>query len=292
MIKSMTGYGCCEIQKPEYKLSIEIKAVNHRYCDLSIKLPKKFNAFEQQIRTVMKEYAQRGKIDVFIGYEEYADSNAKIVYHANIAKEYMQAIREAQTQFGLESEITPERLIRFPEVVSMEEENMDLTEVYPVLEEALRGAAGQFTQARQKEGQHLKEDLLGKLEQIERSVTMVEERSPAMLQEYRRKITEKVQELLGDTKVDDSVLATELAVFADKVCVDEETVRLRSHIKNMRDTFALDEPVGRKLDFIAQEMNREANTILSKANDRELSNTAIDLKTEIEKVREQIQNIE
>ncbi len=288
----MTGYGCCEIQKPEYKLSIEIKAVNHRYCDLSIKLPKKFNAFEQQIRTVMKEYAQRGKIDVFIGYEEYADSNAKIVYHANIAKEYMQAIREAQTQFGLESEITPERLIRFPEVVSMEEENMDLTEVYPVLEEALRGAAGQFTQARQKEGQHLKEDLLGKLEQIERSVTMVEERSPAMLQEYRRKITEKVQELLGDTKVDDSVLATELAVFADKVCVDEETVRLRSHIKNMRDTFALDEPVGRKLDFIAQEMNREANTILSKANDRELSNTAIDLKTEIEKVREQIQNIE
>lgn len=288
----MTGYGCCEIQKPEYKLSIEIKAVNHRYCDLSIKLPKKFNAFEQQIRTVMKEYAKRGKIDVFIGYEEYADSNAKIVYHANIAKEYMQAIREAQTQFGLESEITPERLIRFPEVVSMEEENMDLTEVYPVLEEALRGAAGQFTQARQKEGQHLKEDLLGKLEQIERSVTMVEERSPAMLQEYRRKITEKVQELLGDTKVDDSVLATELAVFADKVCVDEETVRLRSHIKNMRDTFALDEPVGRKLDFIAQEMNREANTILSKANDRELSNTAIDLKTEIEKVREQIQNIE
>jgi uncharacterized protein (TIGR00255 family) len=177
-------------------------------------------------------------------------------------------------------------------VTNLEEADTDEAVLYPVLEENLRLAAGNFAQERCKEGEHLKNDLLDKLNYIEGMVADVERRSPKMLEEYRQKITAKVEELLGEKNIDDRVLATELAVFADKVCVDEETVRLRAHIQNMRDTLTLAEAVGRKLDFIAQEMNREANTILSKANDRQLSNIAIDLKTEIEKVREQIQNIE
>lgn len=292
MIKSMTGFGRYESVTQEYKLAVEMKAVNHRYCDIGIKLPKKLNAFESNVRTIIKEYAARGKIDIYITYEEYAGQKTKINYHESVARGYMDAIRKASEEFGMEPSITAASLIRFPEVVSLEEENIDDSVLYPVLEDTLRKAAEKFTQAREKEGEHLKKDLLEKLDLIENLVAAVEERSPQMLQEYRQKITDKVTELLGDTKVDESILATEITVYADKVCVDEETVRLRSHIKNMRDTLSLDESIGRKLDFIAQEMNREANTVLSKANDRELSNTAIDLKTEIEKVREQIQNIE
>lgn len=292
MIKSMTGFGRQETVSQDYKLTVEIKAVNHRYCDISIKMPKKFNAFENSIRTILKEYASRGKIDVYINYEDYAGQKAKVTYHESVAKGYMEAMKKAAGEFGIEQAITASSLIRFPEVISLEEENLDESLFYPVLEETFRQAAKQFCQAREKEGAHLKQDLLDKLLFIEGLVAKVEARSPQMLQEYRQKITDKVTELLGENKVDDRVLATEITVFADKVCVDEETVRLRSHIKNMRDTLSLDEAVGRKLDFIAQEMNREANTILSKANDRELSNIAIDLKTEIEKVREQIQNIE
>lgn len=292
MIKSMTGFGRCESVTKEYKLSVEIKAVNHRYCDIGIKLPKKFNAYENNIRSILKEYVSRGKIDVYIGYEEYAGENTKVCYHASVAREYMNAIREAAEEFTIEPMISAASLVRFPEVISLEEEDMDESKLYPVLEETLKKAAQSFAEAREKEGAHLKEDLMDKLAYIETLVSGVEERSPQMLREYRQKITDKVTELLGDTKLDESLLATEITIFADKVCVDEETVRLRSHIKNMRDTLELDESIGRKLDFIAQEMNREANTILSKANDCDLSNTAIDLKTEIEKVREQIQNIE
>ncbi len=292
MIKSMTGFGRSEVVTPDYKIAVEMKAVNHRYCDLGIKLPKKFNAFENNIRSIVKEYASRGKIDIYISYEDYTDRKAKVTYHESVAQGYMDAMEQAANAFGIEKAITASSLIRFPEVISLEEEDMDETVLFPALEETLRKAAQNFSEARATEGQNLKKDLLAKLDYIEELVGKVEERSPEMLKEYRQKITDKVAELLGDTKLDESILATEIAVFADKVCVDEETVRLRSHIKNMRETLELEEAIGRKLDFIAQEMNREANTTLSKANDRELSNIAIDLKTEIEKVREQIQNIE
>lgn len=292
MIKSMTGFGRSEVVTPEYKIAVEMKAVNHRYCDMGIKLPKKFNAFENNIRTIMKEYVSRGKIDIYISYEDYADRKAKVAYHESVAQGYMDAMAQAAKTFGIEKAITASSLIRFPEVISLEEEDMDETVLFPALEKTLREAACNFSDARTTEGQNLKKDLLAKLDYIEELVGKVEQRSPEMLKEYRQKITDKVTELLGDTKLDESILATEIAVFADKVCVDEETVRLRSHIKNMRETLELDESIGRKLDFIAQEMNREANTTLSKANDMELSNIAIDLKTEIEKVREQIQNIE
>ena len=292
MIKSMTGFGRYETITEDYQISVEIKSVNHRYCDMNIKLPKKFNEIESNLRNAMKSYASRGKIDVYVGYEDYAQAGTHVHYHEQLAGEYMQATQRASEDFGLSSGMTASALIRFPEVVSIEEETDDLQDVFPVVIETLQKAGEQFAAAREREGGSLHEDICNKLQYLLELVAQVEQRSPEILSEYRKKLTDKVQELLGDRKLDDSVLATELIVYADKVCVDEETVRLRSHIESMQETLEQSDAIGRKLDFIAQEMNREANTILSKANDKELSAVAINLKTEIEKIREQIQNIE
>ena len=292
MVRSMTGFGRCEIAASEYKITVEIKSVNHRYCDISVKLPKKFNAYENDIRNILKNYIARGKVDVYISYEDYSQSQTSVKYNSKIAEEYMSAIRAASDEFGIEKKINASSLIRFPDVISLEEKETDIESIYPVLADAVKKAGGKFAEARAKEGGHLKNDVLSKLDYIVSLVEKVEERSPEIVKEYRDKLKTKVEELLKGTHVDEGILATEITVFADKICVDEETVRLRSHITNMRDTLSKDEAIGRKLDFIAQEMNREANTILSKANDMELSAAAIDLKTEIEKIREQIQNIE
>lgn len=292
MIRSMTGFGRSEKITKEYKITVEMKSVNHRYCDLSIKMPKKFNAYESKLRNLMKNYVSRGKVDVYISFENYSDNEVRVQYHPAIAGEYVQAIRAAKDEFGLDEGLTGASLVRYPEVITLEENEKDLDAIYPLLEETLKAAGEQFLEARKIEGEHLQKDIFAKLDYILELVSFVEERSPQILQEYREKIMNKVAELLGDNKIDEGVLATELTIYADKVCVDEETVRLRSHISNMRDTLTKEEAIGRKLDFIAQEMNREANTILSKANDKDLSQNAIDLKTEIEKIREQIQNIE
>ena len=292
MIKSVTGFGRYENVTNDYKVTVEIKSVNHRYLDVNIKLLNKFGMFESRIRNLLKEYAGRGKIDIYINYEDYSDHGVSVRYHPEIAKGYVQAMVQAKDAFSIPSGLDAVSLVRFPDVISIEEDLEDMESVYPVIEQAVREAGKHFVLSREQEGQNLKEDILSKLEYLEQTVAFVDERSPEMLKEYRQKIQTKVEELLQDRKVDDAVLATELIVYADKVCVDEETVRLRSHIKNMKDTLEKEEPIGRKLDFISQEMNREANTILSKANDKELSQKAIDLKTEIEKIREQIQNIE
>lgn len=292
MVKSMTGFGRFEKVTQEYKISVEMKSVNHRYFDVNIKMLKKFGMFENQIRALMKEYASRGKIDVFVNYESYSDKDVNVRYHSEIARGYVEAMREAEDEFTIPDGLTSSTLIRFPDVVSLEEDTQEVESVYPIIENAVREAGKKFIESREVEGNHLQKDILEKLDYITTLVDFVEARSPELLKEYREKIQNKVTEMLGDNKIDESVLATELIVYADKVCVDEETVRLRSHINNMRDTLSLEEAIGRKLDFISQEMNREANTILSKANDKELSQKAIDLKTEIEKIREQIQNIE
>lgn len=292
MVKSMTGYGHYEEVTGEYKVTVEIKSVNHRYCDMGIKLPKKFNALEGKLRSIMKEYASRGKVDLYISFDDYTDRDVRVQYHEKLAQDYVQIVRQARETFGLEGKLTADSLIRFPEVVSLEEDNKDIEVYFPVIESAVRAAGEKFLETRKVEGRHLQKDIFSKLDYISRLVSFVEERSPKIMEEYREKIKNKVAELLGGEKVDENVLAAELVVYADKVCVDEETVRLRSHIQNMEETLRQEEAVGRKLDFIAQEMNREANTILSKANDKEMSGNAIELKTEIEKIREQIQNIE
>jgi len=292
MIKSMTGFGRYEAADRDYKVSAEIKSVNHRYCDLSIKQPKKFSVFENDIRNIVKQYATRGKIDVYISYEDYSAGASSVRYNPSVAKGYMDAITEASEEFGIETCITSSLLVRFPDVILLEDDEKNASEEFMVVKKALENACIQFKQSREKEGRNLYNDIQAKLSYIQQIIKQVEERSPQIVAEYRQKLKDKVTELLGGTKLDEGILATEITVFADKICVDEETVRLKSHIANMESTLSQEEPAGRKLDFIAQEMNREANTILSKANDVQLSRLAIDLKTEIEKIREQIQNIE
>lgn len=292
MIKSMTGFGRCEIVTAEYKISVEIKAVNHRYLDLSIKLPKKFNYFEAGIRNLLKTYIQRGKVDVFINYEDYTEEKMCLKYNSSLAAEYMNCFKQMEEQFGIKNDITVSGLARMPEVLVMDQVAEDEDKIWQELSEAVEEAAKKFVDSRVQEGEKLKTDLLGKLDYMGSLVAFIEERSPVILTEYRQKLEDKVKELLGSTPLDEGRIATEVTIYADKICVDEEMVRLHSHIDATRKELEAGGSVGRKLDFIAQEMNREANTILSKSTDLEISDRAILLKTEVEKVREQIQNIE
>ena len=284
MIKSMTGFGRCEIAEGTRKVTVELKSVNHRYLDVNIKMPKKLSFFESSIRNELKKYAQRGKIDMFITYEDYSENNVCIKYNKDIAAEYLGYLNEMSEEFGLDNDIRVSTLSRYPEVFSMEEQMADEDEIWKILAKTIDGASEGFVESRIKEGQNLAQDLIEKLDGMLEHVCFIEE--------YRSKLQERVQELLGDATVDESRLLTEVTIFADKVCVDEELVRLRSHIETMKQELIDGGSIGRKLDFIAQEMNREANTILSKTNDLAISNRGIELKTEIEKVREQIQNIE
>ena len=292
MIKSMTGFGRSEIVKGNRKISVEIKSVNHRYLEAGIKMPKKLNVFESRMRDLLKKYATRGKIDIFINYEDYSESQVNLKFNQNIADEYMAIFNNMSEKYNLKNDMTVGGLARFPEVITMDEVQEDEEELWHFIEEAMKAVLEQFVNTRILEGENLKKDLLGKLDHMEELVAFVEKRSPEIMKEYRSKLESKVKELLGDTTIDESRIATEVIIYADKICVDEETVRLRSHIEHARKCLNEDGGIGRKMDFIAQEMNREANTTLSKANDIEISNAAIDLKTEIEKVREQIQNIE
>ncbi len=292
MIKSMTGFGRCENHQGSRKFTVEMKAVNHRYFDVSIKMPKKLSFFEAAIRNVLKQYVQRGKLDVFITYEDYAEENVALKYNEELAGQYLKYFRQMAEKFGLKDDISVSSLGRCPEVFTMEEQDIDEEEIWAELKKAVEGACVQFVKAREQEGEALKTDLLDKLERMDENVTLIEDRYPQIVSEYRSRLEEKVKELLGDLQIDEGRIAAEVVIFSDKICTDEETVRLRSHIATMKEALIAGGSIGRKLDFIAQEMNREANTILSKANDLEISNVGIDLKTEIEKVREQIQNIE
>ena len=292
MIKSMTGFGRAEVINSERKITIELKSVNHRYLDLNIKMPKKLSFFEGEIRNLMKTYMQRGKVDVFITYEDYTLNRVALKYNRELAAEYMGYLKEMQEEFGLENHVRVSTLSRYPEIFTMEEQSVDEEELWSFLENPLREACEKFVATRQREGENLKRDLLEKLRSLDEKVTLVEKRSPEVVDAYREKLEAKVHELLEDSQIDDARIAAEVVLFSDKICNDEETVRLHSHIQGMMKILEEKEGVGRKLDFMAQEMNREANTILSKSSDLIISNIAIDLKTEIEKIREQIQNIE
>ena len=292
MLKSMTGFGRCEIANEQQKITVEMKAVNHRYCDINIKMPKKLSIFEAGMRNLLKTYIQRGKVDVFISYEDYTENNMVLKYNEELAAEYVEVLKRMSERFGIENDVRTSSLSRYPDVLSLEEQAVDTDELWSVLERALSQACVQFVETRVAEGENLKNDLISKLDGMLVDVAYIEERSPEILAEHRQRLEAKVRELLGDSTIDESRIITETTIFADKICVDEEIVRLRSHIASTRQALIDGGSIGRKLDFIAQEMNREANTILSKANDLEVANHAINLKTEIEKVREQIQNIE
>lgn len=292
MIKSMTGYGRYESQNEDAKLTVEIKSVNHRYCDIAIRLPKNLNAFEQEIRNQVRAGVSRGKIDVYITYESKCGGTSLVTYNRDMARSYVELVRNMADEFGLANELDAHALSLYPEVFSLKEAAVDEEKLQELVRQTVAGAMEHFIRARETEGELLKKDLFGKLDFIAGVADEIAARSPAVFEEYRERLTSKVAELLGSTQLDDAVIATELVVYADKICIDEELVRLKGHIRHMKETLQDGESVGRKLDFIAQELNREANTTLSKANDSIICNQGILLKTEIEKIREQIQNLE
>lgn len=292
MIKSMTGFGRSELSDEKRKITFEMKSVNHRYLDVNIKMPKKMNFFEAAIRNELKNYIQRGKVDIFINFEDFSENNVSVRYNRDIAEEYLRYLNQMAEDFGLENDIRVSSLSRYPEVFTMEDQSPDEEEIWKLLKKAIDTASEEFVETRKNEGGNLKNDLLVKLEEMLGHVAFIEERSPRIIDEYKQKLKEKVEEMLQGVQMDENRLIAEVTIFADKVCVDEELVRLRSHIEATRKILTEGGSVGRKLDFIAQEMNREANTILSNTTDLESSERAIELKTEIEKVREQIQNIE
>ncbi len=292
MIRSMTGFGRFEMSTGSRKYTVEIKSVNHKYLDVTVKLPRKLTFLEIPIRNELKKYASRGKVDIFISMEDYSEATVCVKYNRQVAEEYLRYLEQMSQEFDLENDVKISHLSRYPEVFSLEEVPVDEQEVWQDLLQAFTGAAQQFAASRTVEGEHLKSDLLDKLDKMEKHVDFIEERSPQIIEEYREKLRQKVEDALQDANMDENRLLTEVAIFADRTCVDEELVRLRSHIHTARESLESGTNVGRSLDFIAQEMNREANTTLSKSGDLEITNRAILLKTEIEKVREQIQNIE
>ena len=261
MIQSMTGFGRGEAYTDQIKISIEIKSVNHRYLDTNIRLPKKLNFLEAGIRKHIKDFATRGKVDVFINLEYMPGNAPNIVYNKSVADNYVNCLKKIQSDFSLNNEFSAYDISRFPDVISVEEEECDDDMLASLVLTAFNMAGNEFHQTRETEGEHLKQDLLGKLDDVSELVEEISKRSPEIMEEYRQKIKTKVNDLLDDNQVDERVLATELVIFADKICVDEEIVRLQTHVEHMKKVLSEDEAIGRKLDFLTQEMNREANTI-------------------------------
>lgn len=292
MIKSMTGFGRSEVVSGARKIVVEIKAVNHRFCEMNVKIPKKLSFFETTIRTYLKKYIERGKVDVFLTYEDLTETNVTVKYNKELAEEYIRYMNQMSEDFQLKSDVSPAVVCRLPEVFVLEEQTIDEDELWSLIQKALDEAAEKFVKSRILEGENLKANLLEKLDSMTQAVDYIEAVSPELIVAYRQKLVDKIAELVDNSVIDENRIATEVVIYADKICVDEETVRLKSHIESTRKILEDGGSVGRKLDFIAQEMNREANTILSKANSLDVSNKAIELKTDIEKVREQIQNLE
>ncbi len=292
MIKSMTGFGRGEAGDETRKIVVEIKSVNHRYLDLNVKLPRKLNAFEVEIRNFIKSRIVRGKVDVYITLEETKEASDILHYNTHIADMYMENIRKMSQDYGIPFDVTATSLARFPDVLEMTDAEDDDEMLHLFLMDALTTATDQFVENRSQEGMRLRQDMLAKMDEMSSYVTTLEERSPQIIEEYRERLQTKITDLLGDHAIDETRIASEVVLYADKVCIDEEMVRLRSHVEETKHMLADGGEVGRKLDFIAQEMNREANTILSKSTDVEIAGIGISLKTLIEKVREQIQNLE
>ena len=294
MTKSMTGFGRAEHSSETEKLTVEIKSVNHRYFDVSVKLPRKLNALDPIIRQKAKDFAKRGKIDIYITHEIADGDDTNVIFNQKIAEQYIRYGQQMGEAFGLLPFKSAAELSALPEVFTIEHAQEDDEELAKELFTVLAAAGEAFSRQRAEEGGRLEADILAKLEELDRDVAYIEMRAPQIIEEYKSRLLAKVKETLADAAADEARIMTEVVLYADRVCVDEETVRLKSHFQSMRSTFKEGDPdgIGRKLDFIAQEMNREANTILSKSNRTDITEAAIRLKTGIEKIREQVQNIE
>ena len=292
MIKSMTGYGRARETRNGRDITVELRSVNNRYLDCTVKIPRVYIFAEDKVKALVQKAVSRGKVDVFITIDETEAESAVVAVNKPLAEGYLRAIGELERNYGLVPDLTAYRLARFPDVLTVTKAEEDLEAVSADICAVLTRAISAYNAMRETEGAKLAEDLLGRLDTIEALTAAVEERSPQTVAEYREKLLARMQEVLNSTTIDESRVLTEAAIFADKVAVDEETVRLRSHLSQLRIMLQGSEPVGRKLDFLIQEVNREANTIGSKCNDVAIARKVVDLKAEVEKIREQVQNIE
>jgi uncharacterized protein (TIGR00255 family) len=292
MIKSMTGFGRASIEQDGESLTVEIRSVNHRYCDLGIKMPKSLLVLEDRVRKTIQKKIIRGKVDVFITRNNSEKFGVKALLNENLADSYVECFNRIKDRYQIKEELSMSIIAKFSDVITLEQQQDDLEKAWEVLRSPLEEAINLVVEMREQEGQKLQNDVILKCDYIKDLLDKIEERSPLVVKEYKKRFGDRVKELTQGYEFDENRVALEIALFADKACVDEEIVRLNSHLVQLKETFNFTEAVGRKLDFIIQEMNRETNTIGSKANDLEITNCVLNIKNEIEKIREQIQNIE
>ncbi|MBU3160533.1 YicC family protein [Clostridium frigoris] len=292
MIRSMTGFGRGNSEKDGKSFTIEIKSVNHRYFETNIRMPRVLISFEDKIRKIIGGKVKRGKLDVFVTQGNYDKEDVEAYLNEKLAASYINCLTVLKDKYGLSDNISVAAVAKLPEVITLKQREEDVSQTFEQIEVALTKALGALLFMREREGRKLLEDVMIKCDLINGLVEKVKARAPLVVCEYKAKLTQRLNALHKEVEFDENRVAMEIAIFADKAGIDEEIVRLHSHINQMRETLIIDEPIGRKLDFIIQEMNRETNTIASKANDLEILNTVISMKSEIEKIREQIQNIE
>lgn len=292
MIKSMTGFGRCSLALENMDILVEMRSVNHRYLEMSVRLPHAYSYLEDKLKKQVQQRASRGKVDISLSIQLHGTDGIEVDVNADLAESYITAMRGANEKLQLEDDVTLTTLLRFSDVFSVRKVQLEEEAVWAAVAPAVNEAADKFLAMRITEGEKLKADLIGRLESLENMLCQVEQNAPETAKRYYDKLYAKVAELLADRDIDESRIVTEAAIFADRVAVDEETVRLRSHIEQFRTLLESEEPVGRKLDFLVQEMNREVNTTGSKAQDISITRLVVDMKSEIEKIREQIQNIE
>lgn len=292
MTRSMTGYGRAQLNTEKLSVLVELKSVNHRYFELTTRVPRQYSFLEEKVKTYLQGRVARGKIECSISIEEMDSDAVSVKVNHALAKAYLDAISEISDTYGLRNDTTALTLTRFNDVFTVHKEAADEEAIWAAVEPVVAEAADHFIEMRETEGARLREDICAKADHILELVEFIEQRSPQTVVEYNEKLKSRIRDLLGDAKVDEQRLLTEAAIYADKVAVDEETVRLHSHIAQLKAMFEEDEPIGRKMDFLVQEINREANTIGSKASDLEITSRVLSIKGEVEKIREQVQNIE
>ena len=292
MIRSMTGFGRGEYQEDGKEFLVEIKTVNHRYTDTFVKLPRQIGFLEERVRELVSKAISRGKIDVYITYNNFSDDSKYVLFDEALAKTYISAAESLRDKFGLKDDISVSLISRYPDVLKVEQGKEDEEKIWLMLKAATDNALKSLVAMRENEGEGLKNDLTERILLIGRLLQEIKNRAPEVVKEYKLKLETRIKDLLEQQTIDESRLAMEVALFSDRCSIDEEIVRLGSHFDQMRDTLNLEQPVGRKLDFLIQEMNREINTIGSKANGLTITRNVIDIKSEIEKMREQVQNIE
>ncbi len=292
MIRSMTGYGSAKGTVDGLEFTVELKSVNNRFLDTSVRLPRSFLFAEDMIKSGVQKHITRGKVDVFVTMDNTGSGEMQVKINENLAKGYIEAVRSLAEQYGLPNDLTALSVSRFPDVLSVEKRELDAAAISEGLSAILENALQDFDRMRLREGEKLRDDVLSRLKTIDKLVALIEKNAPQTVEEYRRRLELKMAEVLGTAGIDENRILSEAAIFADRVAVDEETVRLRSHMAQLDGMIRGESPIGRKIDFLVQEFNREANTIGSKCQNMQISYVVVELKSEIEKIREQIQNIE